>query len=121
MRFLREISPVEWVIACTALLLFVQYGLLPREVFFTPDEGMRLIVSRNLQPDSPFTGIVRYESRSVDPELAFVPYFDQWFSVAPGAELQVSYPIVCSRRSSRPYTCWAAAHWHRPSRFFAAR
>lgn len=94
MRFLREISPVEWVIACTALLLFVQYGLLPREVFFAPDEGMRLIVSRNLQPDSPFTGIVRYESRSVDPELAFVPYFDQWFSVAPGAELQVSYPIV---------------------------
>ena len=91
---LREVSPVEWVIACAALLLIVQYGLLPREVFFSPDEGMRVIVSRNLQPESIFTGIIRYENRQIDPRLEFIPYFGQWFSVAPGPELRVSYPIV---------------------------
>jgi len=90
----RQASPLEWVIACTVLLIFIQYGLLPREVFFAPDEGMRVIVSRNLQPASVFTGIVGYESRPVDPDLAFVPYFDRWFSVAPGPELRVSYPII---------------------------
>ena len=91
---LREVSPVEWVIACATLLLVVQYGLLPRDAFFSPDEGMRVIVSRNLQAESIFTGIIRYENRPIDRHLEFVPYFDQWFNVAPGPELQVSYPIV---------------------------
>lgn len=91
---LREVSPIEWVIACATLLFIVQYGLLPRDVFFSPDEGMRVIVSRNLQPESIFTGIIRYENRQLDPRLEFVPYFDQWFTVAPGPELRVSYPIV---------------------------
>ncbi len=92
--FLREVSPVEWVIACATLLLVVQYGLLPRDAFFSPDEGMRVIVSRNLQAESIFTGIIRYENRPIDRHLEFVPYFDQWFNVAPGPELQASYPIV---------------------------
>uniref|UniRef100_UPI00404A0077 hypothetical protein n=1 Tax=Candidatus Roseilinea sp. TaxID=2838777 RepID=UPI00404A0077 len=67
---------------------------MPCEVFFSPDEGMRVIVSRNLQPESIFTGIIRYENRQIDPRLEFAPYFGQWFSVAPGPELRVSYPIV---------------------------
>ncbi len=91
---IREVSPVEWAIACAILLVIVQYGLLPREVFFAPDEGMRIIVSRNLRPESIFTGVIRYENQHIDPRIEFAPYFDQWFNVAPGPELRVSYPIV---------------------------
>lgn len=91
---LREVSPVEWMIACAALLFVIQYGLLPREAFFAPDEGMRVIVSRNLYAESIFTGIIRYENQQIDPRLEFAPYFDQWFSVVPGPALKVSYPIV---------------------------
>ena len=82
------------MIACTALLAVVQYGLIPRDVFFSPDEGMRVIVGRNLRPDSIFSGLIHYENRSIDPGLEFVPYFEQWFDVAPGPELRVSLPIV---------------------------
>ncbi len=91
---LQEASPAEWVAACTALLCIVQYGLLPRDVFFAPDEGMRVIVSRTLRPESIFTGMIRYENQPVDPRIEFAPYFEQWFSIAPGPELRVSYPIV---------------------------
>lgn len=90
----QDASPVEWGIACAALLLVIQYGLLPREAFFAPDEGMRVIVSRNLYPESVFTGIIRYENQPIDPRIEFAPYFGAWFSVTPQPALKVSYPIV---------------------------
>jgi hypothetical protein len=87
-------SPYEWVLACTVLLFLIQYALLPRQLFFAPDEGMRIIASRSLRSDSLFTGLIDYQGQWIDMRFQYVPYYQTWFSVVPGPELRLNHSQI---------------------------
>jgi hypothetical protein len=91
---LRSFSPYEWVFACTVLLVCTQFIFLPRDTFFSPDEGMRIIASRSLRADSLFTGLIRYQGQWLDTQMQFVPYYPAWFKVWPGPHLQLNYSHI---------------------------
>ncbi len=93
-RLLLTSTPAEWVIACTVLLCFIQFAWLPRDSFFSVDEGWRVVVARNLRPDSLITSQIDYQGKVEDPAGAHVPYFVLWFSLAPGPGLRIHYAHV---------------------------
>jgi hypothetical protein len=94
MEFFRTSSAVEWVVACAVLLAIIQYIYLPGNTFFAPDEGMRIVVSRNLQPDSLITGKIHYPGAWIDPNMQFVPYYPTWYQVASEPALRVNYAYI---------------------------
>lgn len=91
---LRSSSATEWVVACTVLLGIIQYAYLPGDAYFSPDEGMRITVSRNLRVDSIFTGHINYPGMWVDPQMQLVPYFPAWYQVTDQPALQVSFDYI---------------------------
>lgn len=92
--YFPSFSPYEWVIACTVLLFCIQFVFLPRQTFFSPDEGMRLIASRSLRTDSLLTSLIHYQGQWLDPQIQFTPYYSAWFSVLPGPELLLNYSHI---------------------------
>ena len=92
--FFLGFSPYEWVFACTVLLFCIQFVVLPRQTFFSPDEGMRVIASRSLRIDSLLSSLIRYQGAPIDTQMRFVPYFAAWFNVLPGPELRLNYSHV---------------------------
>jgi hypothetical protein len=92
--FFLSFSPYEWVFACTVLLFCIQFAVLPRQTFFSPDEGMRVIASRSLRADSLLSSLIRYQGAPIDTQMKFVPYFAAWFNVLPGPELRLNYSHI---------------------------
>ena len=92
--YLLSFTPYEWVIACTVLLFCIQFVFLPRQTFFSPDEGMRLIASRSLRADSLFTSLIHYQGQWLDTQIQLAPYFSAWFTVLPGPELLLNYSHI---------------------------
>lgn len=92
--YFLSFSPYEWVIACTVLLLCIQFVFLPRQTFFSPDEGMRIIASRSLRADSLLTSLIHYQGQWLDTRMQFTPYYSAWFTVRPGPELRLNYSHI---------------------------
>lgn len=102
LRWLITLSVSEVALACGVILVVLQLAL-PQEVFFSPDEGMRLIASRAITLEGLWDGVIRYPSRELDPQAQFVPYFPEWFRVTPRGEVALDRRIVWFAAAIAPF------------------
>lgn len=86
-RSIFDFNIADLIALISLFYLFLTLVVLPRESFFSPDEGARIIVMesiiRNIRAGKFFDlSSIDYPGRGIDPEFAFFPMQAGWFKAS---------------------------------------